>query len=69
MWAGIYAINPSSMIDESLMLNYYDRDTGLGVTEQLYTARGSQGLGTFDDIDNYGVNPSNFFELVMLLYK
>ena len=51
------------------MLNYQDRDTGLGVTEQLYTARGSQGLGTSDDIDTYGVNPSNFRELVMLLYK
>ena len=65
----MYAINPSTMIDESLMLNYNDRDTGLGVTEQLYTARGSQGLGTFDNIDTYGVNPSNYHELVMLLYR
>ena len=37
----VYAINPNTMVDENLMLNYYDKGTSLGVTEQLYTARGS----------------------------
>ena len=39
--AVVVAVNPSSLVDDNLMLNYYDRDTELGMTEQLYTARGS----------------------------
>ena len=39
--AKVVAVNPSSLVDDNLMLNYYDRDTELGMTEQLYTARGS----------------------------
>ena len=39
------------------------------MTEQLYTARGSQGVGTYDNIDTYGVSPANYWELVMLLYE
>ena len=37
----VVAVNPSSLVDDNLMLNYYDQDTELGMTEQLYTARGS----------------------------
>ena len=53
------------------MLNYYDKGSGLGVTEQLYTARGSQGFGTYEQInDLYGVNPEeNYNELLMILYR
>ena len=51
------------------MLNYYDQESELGITEQLYTARGSQGLGTFDKIDTYGVDPAKYEEQVLLLYE
>ena len=37
----VYAINPNSLADENMMLNYYDKGSSIGVTEQLYTARGS----------------------------
>ena len=39
--AGTFAVNPTSLIDDGLMIAYHDRDTALGVSEQLYTARGS----------------------------
>ena len=58
--AGIYAINPNSLMDDGLMISYHDHDTSLGETEQLYTARGSQGFGTYDEITEYGVDPSNY---------
>ena len=52
------------------MLDYYDKGTELGVTEQLYTARGSQGIGTYDRIEDlFGVNPEDYTELLMLIYE
>ena len=39
-----YGISPSSYFDETFQL-YYVADTGLGPSETLYTARGSQGMG------------------------
>ena len=35
-----YGINPSAYFDESFVLEYVS-DTGLGLSETLYTARGS----------------------------
>jgi len=29
----VFAINPSKLIDDNMMLNYHDRDTKLGETE------------------------------------
>lgn len=29
----IYAVNPSSIVDDNLMFKYQDKDTGLGATE------------------------------------
>ena len=52
-------MNPSTLIDDNLMLDYYDKASGLGVTEQLYTARGSQGMGTSKAISTLGINPEN----------
>ena len=67
--AGTFAVNPTSLIDDGVMIAYHDRDTALGVSEQLYTARGSQGLGTYDRIRKFGVDPSNYEDLAMLLYR
>ena len=50
------------------MTAYDDRDTDLSYTEQLYTARGSQGIGTYKKISQFGVDPSNYDEVIMLLY-
>ena len=55
--------------DEGMMMSYRDRDTALGYTEQLYSARGAQGFGTFKGITEYGVDPANYEDLVMMLYS
>ena len=52
-----------------MMMSYRDRDTALGYTTQLYTARGAQGFGTFKGINEYGVDPANYEDLVMILYS
>ena len=39
----------------------------MGPTEQLYTARGAQGMGTYKDIIDFGVNPEHYDELAALL--
>lgn len=62
----MWAVNPSSMVDDNLMFEYKDRDTGLGASEQLYTARGSQGFGTYDEITMFGVDPSNYEDVVLI---
>ena len=65
---GFTAVNPSSLLDDALMLEYYDRDTTLGSIEQLYTARGSQGFGTAKEITQFGVYPSDYTDVALLLY-
>ena len=40
------AISVSDAFDETFDVYDYNSDTDLGLTEQLYTARGSQGLAT-----------------------
>ena len=60
-------MSPSSLLDDTLNLKYKDRDTGLGPTEQLYTARGAQGMGTYKEITDFGVSPENYDELAALL--
>ena len=50
-----------------MIIKYKDRDTGLGPTEQLYTARGAQGMGTYKEITDFGVSPENYDELAALL--
>ena len=64
-----YAVNPSTFFDDGLMLSYWDHDTALGATEQLYTARGAQGFGTRKDITSFGVNPANDEDIILLLYE
>ena len=46
-----FGINPSDYFDSSFVVSYRDdKDTGLGVSEELYTARGAQGMGLEDSI-------------------
>ena len=45
-----------------------DHSTALSPTEQLYTARGSQGFGTYKDIVKHGVDPDNYEDVVMIDY-
>lgn len=42
----VRALSPSTIFDDAFVLDHYDSNTGLPPTEQLYTARGSQGLAT-----------------------
>ena len=43
-YVGLLAINPSTIFDDAVNLDKYDKTTGLTSTEQLYTARGSQSV-------------------------
>ena len=57
----IRAVNPSHVIDDSIQKGHVDTETGLGLSEQLYTARGMQGMGIVhwitddmvEDVDDY----------------
>ena len=56
------------MVDSSLMLNFKDKVTDLSPTEQLYTARGSQGMGMMDELETFGLNPEeNYASVIMLV--
>jgi len=47
-------------------MEYYDDSTGLGYTEQLYTARGAQGAGVYHKTtDKAGVNPADYTSLLL----
>ena len=49
-------------------MKWNDPSIGLSVTEQLYTARGSQGIGTSQTTaDMVGVNPKNYKDLLLLI--
>lgn len=52
----IFGLNPSSLFDNSIPKAYSDSEIALGLTEQLYTARGSQGFGTYKDISKFGLD-------------
>jgi len=63
----IMGLSPSSLFDHSIPKAYSDSDISLGLTEQLYTARGSQGFGTYKDIRSFGVDPSEYTEVLGLI--
>ena len=42
----MFAIQPSSNMDGSFDIEWQDSESALGISEQLYTARGSQSIGT-----------------------
>ena len=64
----VRAVNPASMLDNTFMIDYRDRDTALSSVEQLYTARGAQGMGTWNLVKQFGVDPSNYDDLAMIIY-
>ncbi len=66
--ATVYAASPSSIFDESIAPKFDDSETDLGLTEQLYTARGSQGLGTKSLVYRFGVDPENYKDTVLMPY-
>ena len=60
-------VTPSAIVDDSLKLSYFDQDTGLSPTEQLYTARGSQSAAVRQTtIDKVGIDPSNYWDSLLL---
>ena len=40
-----YGVSPSSLLDDSISIVYENKTTALGLTTQLYTARGCQAQG------------------------
>ena len=57
--AFLYGINPSSLFDDNIHVHYSSPESHLPLTEQLYTARGAQGLGVSKIVTKYGVEPEN----------
>mmetsp|Transcript_27504 Transcript_27504/g.36782 ORF Transcript_27504/g.36782 Transcript_27504/m.36782 type:complete len:104 (-) Transcript_27504:602-913(-) len=55
------------MFDDNIGVEYSNPDTGLSYTEQLYTARGSQGIGTFKKVTSFGVEPENYKDVLAYL--
>ncbi len=65
----ISATNPSSVFDDSIVPKFMEHDTGLGFTEQLYTARGSQGFGTLYKIKSHLIDPQRYEDTFILAYR
>ena len=66
----VYGLSPSSAFDDSLRYKYLEtKKTTLSATEQLYTARGSQGMGLYKDmVKDLGLDPSKGTDLSMLAF-
>lgn len=48
VWKPVLGVTPSSLLDGSLgTIKFQNTSTSLGVSEQLFTPRGSQSLGTY----------------------
>ena len=62
----LYGINPSSLFDDNIHVHYSSPESHLPLTEQLYTARGAQGLGLTNLATKYGVDPENLDEQLEL---
>ena len=63
----VQGLQVSTLIDDSFDPYYQDPDTGLSISEQLYTARGSQSVGTgVETADLSSVDPSKYWETLLL---
>ena len=65
----IKGINPSPLFDRAIYPDFYDQETGLGLSEQLYTARGAQGIGTFKSVENKGIDLDDFHQVLLVTTK
>ena len=60
-------ISPSAFFDQNTPVSYFDPDTGLGISEQLYTPRGAQGVAYKQDVaDAMYVTPGDDQSLFLL---
>ena len=60
-------ISPSEFYDSNTSIVYSDPDTGLGISEQLYTAKGAQGVAYSQaQADNVYIEPGNDESLFLL---
>ena len=62
----LMGINPTSLFDDNIHVEYNSPESDLPLTEQLYTARGAQGLGVSNMVAKYGVEPENLDEQLEL---
>lgn len=56
----IKGLSPSSLFDKAIYPDFSYKESGLGFTEQLYTARGSQGIGAYEDVTSKGIDLNDF---------
>jgi hypothetical protein len=60
------AFGVSKLLDSAMAIKYKDTSTELGLTEQLYTARGSQSLGMQANVaKELGINLENYDDLFL----
>ena len=63
----IKALQPSKLFDGDLNLQFFDEDSALSATEQLYTPRGSQGIGAAqNDADIVGINLNKYTDTLLI---
>ena len=61
-------IQPSPLLDRSLQISYGDGSSALSYTEQLYTPRGSQGIGTSTgSVADGNVDPHQFNSTLLMV--
>ena len=68
-WTNVIGFSPGQIFEEIFDVKYRDKQSGLSVVEQLYTAHGSQGVGTYYTTaqeQEANANPKDFNELFYL---
>ena len=61
-------VSPSSYIDQQIedVIYYQDEESGLGISEQLYTPRGSQGYGLLQSwVEIFTIDMTNYKSLLL----
>ena len=63
----VYGVSPSEIMSDMADIDYLSPETGLLPTEQLYTARGSQGAGVYSAYASYVSARPDIFNSTYLL--
>ena len=54
-------MSPSLMLSDQILVDWQNKNTSLPLLEQLYTARGSQGLGgPYDHLQHFSIDPNKY---------
>ena len=63
----MFGVQPAGILDSTFEIDWFGTDSGLGPTEQLYTAKGSQDVGVNKPvIENTFLDTSDYKSTVIL---